>query len=147
MHAVPITRSSIATPISAGGTPRLHGDRGVDVVYDSVGRDTIRRSLHALRRRGTCILFGASSGLVESITPLELAEAGSVFFTRPHLADYLADADERQRPRASLFAAVDAGTLRVAIDRVLPLARAADAHRIIEARETKGKLLLAIGAA
>ena len=65
-----------------------------------------------------------------------------MFFTRPHLADYLADADELRGRARDLFAAVDAGTLRVAIDRVLPLARAADAHRIIEARETRGKLLL-----
>ncbi|MEP7064380.1 MAG: quinone oxidoreductase [Betaproteobacteria bacterium] len=125
----------------------LTGNRGVDVVYDSVGRDTIHRSLRALRRRGTCILFGASSGQVESITPLELAEAGSVFFTRPHLADYLADAAELRGRARDLFDAVAAGTLCVAIDRMLPLARAADAHRILESRETRGKLLLDIGVA
>jgi NADPH2:quinone reductase len=118
--------------------------RGVDVVYDSVGRDTLARSLAVLRRRGLCVLFGASSGPVESITPIALAEAGSVFFTRPHLADYLADAGEIGRRAADLFGAVAAGHLRVAIDRTLPLARAADAHRALEARESRGKLLLAI---
>jgi NADPH2:quinone reductase len=119
--------------------------RGVDVVYDSVGRDTIHRSLRTLRRRGVCILFGASSGQVDAITPLELAEAGSVFFTRPHLADYMVDAVELRGRAVDLFAAVNAGSLRVAIDRTLPLARAGDAHRIIESRETRGKLLLAVG--
>jgi len=118
--------------------------RGVDVVYDSVGRDTLARSLEVLRRRGLCVLFGASSGAVESIAPLALAEAGSVFFTRPHLADYMADAAEIRARAADLFAAIAAGRLRVAIDRTLPLARAAVAHRAIEARETRGKLLLAV---
>lgn len=120
--------------------------RGVDVVYDSVGRDTIHRSLRCLRRRGVCVLFGASSGQVDAIAPIELAEAGSVFFTRPHLADYLADAIERRGRAEDLFEAVADGSLRVAIDRTLPLAHAAESHRIIEARGTRGKLLLAIGA-
>lgn len=119
--------------------------RGVDVVYDSVGRDTLARSLKVLRRRGLCVLFGASSGAVDSVTPLALAEAGSVFFTRPHLADYMADSAEIRARAADLFAAVADGRLRVAIDRTLPLARAAVAHRALEARETRGKLLLAVG--
>jgi NADPH2:quinone reductase len=116
--------------------------RGVDVVYDSVGRDTLERSLRSLRRRGMCVLFGASSGQVETIAPLALAEAGSVYFTRPHLADYMADAQEIRGRADDLFAAVSARRLRVAIDRALPLAQAAEAHRVIEARGTRGKLLL-----
>jgi NADPH2:quinone reductase len=109
-----------------------------------VGRDTLARSLAVLRRRGLCVLFGASSGPVEAVAPLTLAEAGSVFFTRPHLADYMADAAEIRARAADLFAAATGGRLRVAIDRTLPLARAAVAHRALEARETRGKLLLAV---
>ncbi|MDB5364566.1 MAG: putative quinone oxidoreductase [Rhodospirillales bacterium] len=120
----------------------LTGGRGVDVVYDSVGLDTIHRSIRSLRKRGTCILFGASSGVVPSIEPLELAEAGSVFFTRPHLADYTATAEEIRGRADDLFDLVRSGKLTVAIDREFALADAADAHRYLEARETKGKLLL-----
>ena len=123
---------------------RSTNGRGVDVVYDSVGRDTIARSIRSLRRRGLCVLFGASSGSVEAVSPLELAEAGSVFFTRPHLADYLRDAQEVRQRANDLFAACRNGSLTVAIDRILPLADAADAHRLLESRATRGKLLLAL---
>jgi len=121
----------------------LTGGAGVDVVYDSVGRDTIHQSIRSLKRRGTCVMFGASSGQVEGIAPLELAEAGSVFFTRPHLADYMQADEVRSRAR-DLFSLVQAGKLRVTIDRVFPLAELADAHRTLEARGTRGKLLMSI---
>jgi NADPH2:quinone reductase len=123
-----------------------HG-RGVDVAYDSVGRDTVARSIRSVRRRGLCVLYGASSGSVEAVSPLELAEAGSVFFTRPHLADYLHDAAEVTLRTRDLFAAVLAGRLQVALDRELPLARAAEAHQLLEARATSGKVLLAVAGA
>lgn len=118
--------------------------RGADVVYDSVGRDTVHASIRSLRRRGLCVMFGASSGQVDSIAPLELAEAGSVYFTRPHLADYMRDAGEIRSRAQDLFGAVTGGSLRVTIDRVFPLREAATAHRMLEARETSGKLLLAL---
>lgn len=118
--------------------------RGVDVVYDSVGRDTIARSIRSLRRRGLCVLFGASSGSVDAVSPLELAEAGSVFFTRPHLADYLHDAQEVRDRANELFAACASGDLTVAIDRILPIKEAGEAHRLLESRATRGKLLLAL---
>jgi NADPH2:quinone reductase len=121
---------------------RLTDGRGVDVVYDAVGRDTIARSIRSLARRGLCVNYGGASGLVASIEPLELAEAGSVYFTRPHLADYIASAAELRGRAADLFAAYAAGTLAVTIDQELPLANVADAHRWLEARHTKGKLLL-----
>jgi NADPH2:quinone reductase len=123
---------------------QLTDGRGVDVVYDSVGKDTIHRSIRSLRRRGVCILFGGSSGQVASVEPLELAEAGSVFFTRPHLADYTASAEEIRGRTADLFKAYKAGKLTVTIDRELPLADAAEAHRILEGRGTRGKLLLQV---
>jgi NADPH:quinone reductase len=123
---------------------RITNGRGADVVYDSVGRDTVHDSIRSLRRRGLCVMFGASSGQVEGIAPLELAEAGSVYFTRPHLADYLQDATEIRERAQALFGAYVAGSLRVTIDRVLPLAEAAEAHRVLEARKSMGKLLLAV---
>ena len=121
---------------------RLTGGRGVDVVYDAVGRDTIARSIRSLVRRGLCVNYGGASGLVASIEPLELAEAGSVYFTRPHLADYLSSAAELRERAADLFAAYAAGILAVTIERELPLADVAEAHRWLEARHPKGKLLL-----
>ncbi|MFQ5938278.1 MAG: quinone oxidoreductase [Acidiferrobacterales bacterium] len=122
-------------------------DRGVDVVYDSVGKETIGRSIRCLRRRGVCANFGGSSGMVESIKPLDLAEAGSVFFTRPHLAHYMADAGEIDGRTADLFAAVIDNRINVTIDRIFPLDEAAKAHATIEGRQTKGKLLLLINTA
>jgi NADPH2:quinone reductase len=115
---------------------------GVDVVYDSVGKETIDRSLRSLKRRGVCVNYGGSSGLVESIRPLDLAEAGSVFFTRPHLAHYMGDSGEINGRAADLFAAYLNKKLKVAIDQIFSLGRAADAHARIEGRQTLGKLLL-----
>jgi NADPH2:quinone reductase len=123
---------------------RLTDGKGVDVVYDSVGRDTLARSLRSLARRGTCVNFGASSGQPDPIAVLDLAEAGSVFLTRPHLADYMASADEVRGRAADLFAAWKAGALAVTIDREFPLGQAAEAHRVIESRGTTGKLLLRV---
>jgi NADPH2:quinone reductase len=123
---------------------RLTGGRGVDVVYDAVGKDTISRSIRSLRRRGLCVNYGGASGLVRSIEPLELGEAGSVFFTRPHLADYIATAQELVWRSGDLFAAWRAGKLAISVDRELPLEEAAAAHRYLEGGRTKGKLLLRI---
>lgn len=122
----------------------ITGGKGVDVVYDSVGKDTIDKSIRSLRKRGLCVNYGGASGLVESINPLELGEAGSVFFTRPHLADYLASAEEIGARAADLFAAYSAGRLKVTVEREFPLAEAAEAHRYIEAGKTRGKLLLRV---
>ncbi len=123
---------------------RLTSGKGVDVVYDSVGRDTLPSSLRSLKRRGTCISFGASSGQPAPVELLELAEAGSVFLTRPHLADYMASPEEIAARASDLFRAVDEGTLGVAIDSTLPLAHVRRAHELIEGRATRGKLLLSI---
>lgn len=121
---------------------RLTAGQGVDVVYDSVGQETMNRSLRSLKRRGLCVSFGGSGGIVESIRLLDLAEAGSVFFTRPNLAHYIADSDELEGRMHELFAAVADKHLSVVVDRRLPLAEAADAHGLMEDRQTKGKLLL-----
>jgi NADPH2:quinone reductase len=118
------------------------GGEGVNVVYDSVGKDTISRSIRSLKRRGVCANFGNASGGVGGIDPLELAEAGSVFFTRPHMADYMATPEERAWRATDLFSAYRENKLTVPIDHVFPLADAGEAHRTMEARKTTGKLLL-----
>jgi NADPH2:quinone reductase len=116
--------------------------RGVDVVYDGVGRATFSGSLRSLRPRGTLALFGGASGAVESVTPLDLAEAGSLFFTRPHMADYMASSEEIAWRAGDMFRFAVQGDIKVRIDRQFPLFRAADAHRVMEEGGTRGKLLL-----
>lgn len=123
---------------------KITGGKGVDVVYDAVGKDTIRDSIRSLKRRGLCVNYGGASGLVQSVEPLELAEAGSVFFTRPHLADYISTPQELRQRADDLFAAYRTGKLAVTIDREFPLAEAARAHRHLEGRGTRGKLLLKV---
>jgi NADPH:quinone reductase len=124
---------------------RLTSGEGVDVVYDSVGRDTLPRSLRSLKRRGTCVNFGASSGQPAPVEVLELAEAGSVFLTRPHLADYMASREEIAWRANDLFEAHREGHIEVAIERCFPLNAASEAHRLLEGRGTRGKILLRVG--
>ncbi len=116
--------------------------RGVDVVYDGVGKATFSGSLRSLQSRGTLALFGAASGAVEAVTPLDLAEAGSVFFTRPHMADYMASSAEIAWRTGDMFRFAGQGDIEVRIDRQFPLTRASDAHRVMEQGGTRGKLLL-----
>jgi NADPH2:quinone reductase len=123
---------------------RLTGGRGVDVVYDSVGKTTFEKSLNALRPRGMLALFGQSSGSVPAFDPAILAK-GSLFLTRPGLPHYLLTREELLWRAGEVLDAIDAGTLRLRIDRTYPLADAAAAHRDLESRKTAGKLLLAIG--
>ena len=123
---------------------RLTGGRGVDVVYDSVGKTTFEKSLNALRPRGTLALFGQSSGSVPAFDPAILAK-GSLFLTRPGLPHYLLTREELLWRAGEVLDAIDAGKLRLRIDRTYPLADAAAAHRDLESRKTAGKLLLAIG--
>lgn len=120
------------------------GGRGVEVVYDGVGRDTISKSIRSLRRKGLCVLFGVASGPVDSVGTLELAEAGSIFFTRPQLRHYLGTAAEIQACAEALFGAILSGHLKISIHKIFPLAEAAEAHRTIEARKTLGKILLRV---
>ncbi len=123
---------------------RITAGAGVDVVYDAIGKDTIHQSIRSLGKRGLCVNYGGASGLVAAVEPLELAEAGSVFFTRPHLADYIATAEELRMRARDLFHYYGAGQLKVTIDREFPLEGAADAHHYLEGSNTKGKLLLKI---
>lgn len=121
---------------------RLTDNRGVDVVYDSVGKTTFDQSLDSLRLRGYLVLFGQSSGAVPPVNPQTLNAKGSLFLTRPTLAHYIVDRAELLQRANDLFGWIQAGKLTVRIDRTFPLAQAADAHRYLEGRHTKGKVLL-----
>lgn len=121
---------------------RLTGGRGVDVVYDSVGRTTFDDSLASLRPRGMMVSFGQSSGPIPPFDPLVLSR-GSLFFTRPSLAHYTAARAELLWRAGDLFEWIGCGELRVRIDRTLPLEGAGEAHRLLEGRATAGKVLLA----
>ena len=121
---------------------KLTNGRGVDVVYDSVGKDTFDKSLSCLKPRGMLALFGFSSGPVAPFDPAVLGAKGSLFLTRPGLNQYIATREELLGRARDLFQWLTAGRLKVTIDREWPLAEAAEAHAALEARRTAGKLLL-----
>jgi len=121
---------------------RLTGGRGVDVVYDSVGATTFAKSLGSLRPRGMLALFGQSSGPVPPFDPNILNAKGSLFLTRPTLAHHLSTREELLWRAGDVLGWVASGKLRIRVDRVYPLAEAAEAHRALEGRHTAGKLLL-----
>jgi NADPH2:quinone reductase len=112
------------------------------VVYDSVGQSTFDKSLDCLRPRGYLALFGQSSGPVPPFNLGTLAAKGSLFVTRPTLLHYMATRDELLRRAGDLFRWIANGELKLKIDKVIPLAEAAEAHRLLESRKTTGKLLL-----
>ena len=120
---------------------RLTGERGADVVYDSVGKATFENSLAALKIRGTLVLYGASSGQVPPFDPQRLI-SGSLFLTRPTLVHYSADRGELLWRAGDLFEWIAKGELDVRIGGTYPLASAAQAQADLEARRTTGKLLL-----
>jgi NADPH2:quinone reductase len=122
---------------------RRTGGAGVQVVYDGVGRDTFDRSMDSLVIRGMMVLFGQSSGPVPAIDPQILNKKGSLFLTRPTIAHYTRTPEELRARAADVFGWMAAGKLKVRVFRELPLAQAAEAHRLLESRQTTGKLLLA----
>ncbi|MCS7221287.1 MAG: quinone oxidoreductase [Anaerolineae bacterium] len=121
---------------------RLTSGRGVDVVYDSVGRATFDKSLNCLRPRGYLVLYGQSSGAVPPLDPQVLNTKGSLFLTRPSLGHYAATREELLGRANDLFQWMMDGALAVRIDQTYPLSEAAAAHRYMEGRQTKGKVLL-----
>ena len=123
-------------------TRRLTDGRGVDVVYDSVGKDTFDRSLNCLRPRGYMVLFGQSSGAVPPFDPQTLNAKGSLFLTRPSLIHHINSREELQARTDAVLDWVASGALHVRIGRTYPLAEAAEAHRALAGRETTGKVLL-----
>ena len=121
---------------------RITGGKGLPVVYDSVGKDTYEGSMNCLATRGTLVLWGNASGPVPPIDPLTLSGKGSLYMTRPTLRHYIADPAEYQWRVADVFKWMAEKRLRVRIDKKFALKDAADAHRYIESRASKGKILL-----
>ncbi len=121
---------------------RLTEGRGVDVVYDSVGKDTFDKSMTCLRPRGYLVLFGQSSGAVPPVDPQRLNRGGSLYLTRPSLGHYAADAEEIAWRAGDLFSWIEAGELDVRIGETHALDDAGTAHERLTGRKTTGKVLL-----
>jgi len=123
-------------------TRRLTQNRGVDVVYDSVGQTTFLKGLNCLRPRGMMALFGQSSGPVAPFDPGLLAAKGSLFLTRPSLTQYAATPEELLWRAGDVLKWIQSGALKIRVDRTYSLAEAPQSHRDLEGRKTSGKLLL-----
>lgn len=141
-HAIQYTAFADLTAELPEVVRGLTGGEGVAAVYDSVGKDTFDASLASLRRRGTLVLYGGSSGQVPPFDPQRLNAGGSLVLTRPKLADHTATRAELVERATEVLGAVAGGTLHVRVGATFPLADAADAHRALEGRATTGKVLL-----
>ncbi|MEX2467546.1 MAG: quinone oxidoreductase [Gemmatimonadota bacterium] len=138
-HTILYREQSVAERVRA-----ITEGRGVDVVYDSVGKDTWDGSLDSLKPRGLMVSFGNASGPVPPFTPLLLTKKGSLFVTRPTLRDYYATPEETADGCAALFDMVVSGRVTPHIGARFPLGEAAEAHRALEARRTVGSTVLVI---
>lgn len=123
-------------------TKRLTNNKGVDVVYDSVGKTTFEKGLNVLRPRGYMVLFGGSSGPVPPFDLIQLSQKGSLYVTRPTLIHYILTRDDLEKRATAVFNMVAAGRLKVRCEHTYPLKDAQQAHRDIQGRKTTGKLLL-----
>lgn len=122
----------------------LTDGRGVDVVFDSVGKDTFMTSLESLKRRGLMVCVGTASGPIPPFDPVLLAMKGSIFLTRPALADYIADPAEKAALLDELFSHVGNGDIRIEINQHYALEDAVQAHRDLESRKTTGSSIFVI---
>jgi len=123
-------------------TKRLTGGKGVDVIYDSVGKTTFDKGLNILRPRGMMVLFGGSGGAVPPFDLIVLTQKGSLFLTRPSLGNYISTREELVARSGAVFSMITAGRLKLRIEHTYPLAEAQRAQRDLEGRKTTGKLLL-----
>jgi NADPH2:quinone reductase len=123
-------------------TKRLTDGKGVNVVYDSVGKTTFAKGLNVLRPRGMMVLFGGSSGAVPPFDPVLLSQKGSLYLTRPTLVNYIATREELVARSGAVFSMIATGELKLRIEHTYPLAEVQRAHRDLEGRKTTGKLLL-----
>lgn len=131
------TEEDLATSVRT-----LTGGRGVDVVYDGVGRSTFEAGLESLARRGMMVLVGAASGAVPAVDPQTLNKQGSLFLTRPTLADHIADHAELLERGSGVLGMIAEGRLDIRIGGRYGLEAASEAHRNLEGRQTTGKLLV-----
>ena len=127
---------------TAARVREITGGAGVQVSYDSVGKDTVDMSLKALAKRGLWVSFGNASGPARAVEPLELSRGGSLFMTRPTLFDYVATTAELDAAAARLFEAMERGAVRADIGQRFPLAEARAAHEALEGRRTTGATVL-----
>lgn len=132
-HTIDYSREDVAQRVR-----ELTDGAGVDVVFDSVGKDTFEGSLDSLKRRGLMVCVGTASGPIPPFDPQRLAMKGSLYLTRPALADYIADPAEKNDLAGELFAHVAAGRIRIEINQRYALQDAAQAHRDLESRRTTG---------
>jgi NADPH2:quinone reductase len=123
-------------------TKRLTGGKGVDVVYDSVGKTTFEKGLNVLRPRGMMVLFGGSSGAAPPLDPITLSQKGSLFLTRPSMQHYVATRAELEMRANAVLEMIAAKKLKLRFEHIYPLQDAPQAHRDLEGRKTTGKLLL-----
>ena len=123
-------------------TKRLTDGKGVNVVYDSVGKTTFEKGLNVLRPRGMMVLFGGSSGAVPLFDPVLLSQKGSLYLTRPSLVNYIATREELVARSGAVFSMIATGKLKLRIAHSYALAEVQCAHRDLEGRKTTGKLLL-----
>jgi NADPH2:quinone reductase len=121
---------------------RLTEGKGVEVVYDGVGKATFEKNLNVMRRGGMLVLYGMSSGPVLPVDPAKLSEKGSLYMARTTLAHFTATRDELLARTRALFGMIREDKLKLRIARTYPLADAPQAHRDMEARKVAGKLLL-----
>ena len=138
-HVILYTREDVAKRVR-----ELTNGAGASVVYDSVGKDTFAGSIDSLKRRGLLVCVGTASGPVPPIDATQLAIKGSVYVTRPALADYIADPAEKNALAGELFDHVAAGRIRIEINQRYALKDAAQAHRDLEARKTTGSSVFVI---
>jgi len=123
-------------------TRELTGGGGVPVVYDSVGKATFEGSLDSLRPAGLMVSFGNASGTVPPFDIAQLSAKGSLFLTRPTLFSYTARREDLEEGARELFGMIESGKVKIGLPRTWPLAKAVDAHRALEARETTGSVVL-----
>jgi NADPH2:quinone reductase len=138
-HVILYTREDVAKRVR-----ELTNGAGVAVAYDSVGKDTFAGSIDSLRKRGLLVCVGTASGPVPPIDATQLAIKGSVYVTRPALADYIADPAEKTALALELFEHVAAGRIRIEINQRYELQDAAQAHRDLETRKTTGSSIFVV---
>jgi NADPH2:quinone reductase len=138
-HIVNYSREDVAARVR-----ELTGGKGVDVVFDSVGRDTFMGSLDSLKRRGIMVCVGTASGTIPPFDPQLLAMKGSLFLTRPALADYIADPVEKALLAHELFGHVGSGRIKIEINQHYALEDAVAAHRDLQSRKTTGSSIFVI---